>query len=169
VTVVVVGHADIADVDVLGLAARFELERDLGEVGLLEEELRAMQTFGRDVGCDVVGVDDAVDGFEFGHGLDVDFRVEVEVELVSDEVLLGSDFAEDARELLLQAALDALELRVCCAQVLLFDFECLVHVAPLALVVCAVPVSLYRGPNKTWQSIVRECDECDHAAQGISP
>ena len=90
-----------------------------------------MQTLGRDVGGKVIRVDDAVDGLELGHRLDVDVGIEIEAELVGDEVLVGGDFVEDARELVLQAALDALELRVRRAQVLLFGFECLVHAAPL--------------------------------------
>ena len=91
--VVVIGHADVADVDVLGLAAGLELERDLGEVGLLEEQLGTMEALGRDVGGDVVGVDDAVDGLDLGHGLDVNVGIEVEVQLVGDEVLVGGDLA----------------------------------------------------------------------------
>ena len=52
-----------------------------------------MEALGRDVGGAVVGVDDAVDGLELGHGLDVNVGIEVEVQLVGDEVLVGGDLA----------------------------------------------------------------------------
>ena len=105
-SVVVIGHARIADVDILGLGSGFELEGDFREIRLLEQQLCAVKTLGCHVCGDVVHIYDAVDGFVFGHRFDMYVRLGVEPEFVAHDVFVLCNVIENASELILKFLLD---------------------------------------------------------------
>ena len=112
VPALLVGHAGGADVDVLGLVGVGELQRHLGEVGAVQQQLGTAELLGVDVGCQVVAFDDAVHRLQLGERLQLNVGVLVEHELVEHVFLVGQRFLEVGLQPLAHLALNALELRV---------------------------------------------------------
>ena len=131
-----VGDANGADVHVARRTTRAHLERDLGEVGLLEQEQDVGELLDADVVVLVVGVDHGVQGLDRGEGLHgLVGAAEVDGDLLGqvDQVLSRAVVA--GLDLLGQVVAQGHKLGVYLAEVGLFRLERLV----VHLLVCHGP------------------------------